>query len=71
MSKVIDYSEVVGVLVGFCIIERFGRRELILWTSLVEIISMLIIGGLASAPSVVATVPPKAIGQAQIAFICI
>ncbi|KZP26508.1 general substrate transporter [Athelia psychrophila] len=71
ITIIIDIIEVLGVLVGFLIIERVGRKKLILWTSLVEIISMMIIGGLASGPMVAPTVPPQAFGQAAIAFICI
>ena len=50
-------------------IERFGRKTLILWTSAGEIISMLIIGGLASGPEIAPTVPPPAYGKTAIAFI--
>jgi hypothetical protein len=46
-----------------------GRKTLILWCSAVEIVSMLIIGGLASGPQIAPTVPPKAFGQAAIGFI--
>jgi SP family sugar:H+ symporter-like MFS transporter len=60
---------VLGVIVGFLIIERVGRKPLILWCSLVEIVSMLIIGGLASGPQIAPTVPPTAYGEAAIAFI--
>lgn len=65
----IDIIEVLGVIAGFFIIERVGRKSLILWCSLVEIISMLIIGGLASGPTIAPTVPPEKYGQAAIAFI--
>lgn len=65
----IDIIEVLGVVAGFFIIERMGRKTLILWCSAVEIVSMLIIGGLASGPQIAPTVPPKAFGQAAIGFI--
>ncbi|KAF7980338.1 hypothetical protein HWV62_38765 [Athelia sp. TMB] len=71
ITIIIDIIEVFGVLVGFLIIERVGRKKLILWCSLVEIVSMMIIGGLASGPQIAPTVPPEAFGQAAIAFICI
>lgn len=45
-------------------IERVGRKPLILWCSLIEIISMIIIGGLASGPELSPTVPPPAYGKA-------
>jgi hypothetical protein len=51
------------------IIERVGRKPLLLWCSAVEIVSMVIIGGLASGPQIAPTVPPKAYGEAAIAFI--
>jgi uncharacterized membrane protein YcaP (DUF421 family) len=60
---------VLGVVAGFFIIERMGRKTLILWCSGVEIVSMLIIGGLASGPQIAPTVPPEKYGQAAIAFI--
>lgn len=65
----IDIIEVLGVVAGFFIIERMGRKTLILWCSGVEIISMLVIGGLASGPQIAPTVPPEKYGQAAIAFI--
>jgi sugar porter (SP) family MFS transporter len=71
ITIIIDIIEVLGVLAGFFIIERVGRKSLILWCSAVEIASMLIIGGLASGPKIAPTVPPKAFGQAAVGFICI
>ncbi|KZP04250.1 general substrate transporter [Athelia psychrophila] len=71
ITIIIDIIEVLGVIVGFFIIERVGRKTLIIWCSVVEIISMLIIGGLASGPQIAPTVPPEKYGQAAIAFICI
>jgi sugar porter (SP) family MFS transporter len=71
ITIIIDIIEVLGVIAGFFIIERVGRKSLILWCSAVEIISMLIIGGLASGPQIAPAVPPTAYGQAAIAFICV
>ena len=56
-------------MAGFFIIERVGRKALIIWCSGIEIISMLIIGGLASGPQIAPTVPPQKYGEAAIAFI--
>lgn len=71
ITIIIDIIEVLGVVAGFLIIERVDRKKLILWCSLIEIISMLIIGGVASGPTIAPAVPPKTYGQVAIAFICV
>ncbi|PWN43259.1 general substrate transporter [Ceraceosorus guamensis] len=40
--------EVVGVLVAFLLVDRFGRRPLLLWTSVPMVISLLIAAALGS-----------------------
>lgn len=43
---IIDICEVLGVIVSFFLVNRFGRRPLLIWTSIVMIISLIIVGGL-------------------------
>lgn len=59
------------MLAGFLIIERVGRRPLILWCTAVECVSLIIVGGLGSGPMLSPTVPPPEYGKTAIAFICI
>lgn len=71
ITIIIDIIEVVGVLAGFFVVERFNRKPLLLITTAIMIASMAIIGGLASGPEVVPLVPPESFGKAIIAFICV
>lgn len=45
---IIDICEVLGVVISFFLVNRIGRRPLLIWTSVVMIISLLIVGGLGS-----------------------
>jgi len=71
ITMIINVIEVVGVLAGFLVIERFGRRTLLLFSSVWMTLSLLIVGGMGSGPELAPTVPPPAYGKTAIAFICI
>ncbi len=46
VTLIVTLVEVLGVLISFTLINRFGRRELLLSTSVPMIISLLVVGGL-------------------------
>jgi MFS family permease len=48
ISMVVAVVEVVGVLVSFLLVNRFGRRPLLLWTSVPMILNLFICGILGS-----------------------
>lgn len=43
---IIDIIEVLGVVASFFVVNRIGRRPLLIWTSVIMIISLLIVGAL-------------------------
>ena len=45
-----DIVEVAGVLVSFLLVNRIGRRPLLLWTSCAMAVVLLICGGLGTIP---------------------
>lgn len=46
-----DIVEVVGVLVSFLLVNRIGRRPLLLWTTVMMAVVLLICGGLGTIPA--------------------
>lgn len=48
VTIIVDIIEVVGVIVSFPLIKRFGRRPLLLYTSIPMFISLLVTGALGS-----------------------
>lgn len=71
ITIIIDIIEVLGVLFGFLVIGRFDRKALILWTSIVMIVSLIIVGGAGSGPQLAPTVPTPALGKLGISFIMV
>ncbi len=46
ITIIVDVIEVVGVLCSFLIVNRFGRRPLILWTSVPMFIALFVVAGI-------------------------
>lgn len=46
ITIIVDVIEVVGVLCSFLLVNRFGRRPLILWTSVPMFISLFVVAGI-------------------------
>ena len=46
-----DIVEVAGVLVSFCLVNRIGRRPLLLCTTVGMAVTLFICGGLGTIPS--------------------
>ncbi|SJX61557.1 related to HXT1-Low-affinity hexose facilitator [Sporisorium reilianum f. sp. reilianum] len=46
ITIIVDVIEVVGVLCSFLLVNRFGRRPLILWTSIPMFIALFVVAGI-------------------------
>ncbi|ORY81421.1 general substrate transporter [Protomyces lactucae-debilis] len=46
---ILDIFELIGVVGSFFLINRFGRRPLLIWTSVIMIVCLVVSGGLATA----------------------
>ncbi len=46
ITIIVDVIEVVGVLCSFLLVNRFGRRTLILWTSIPMFIALFVVAGI-------------------------
>lgn len=46
---IIDIMEVIGVVISFFLVNRYGRRPLLIWTSVVMILSLIIVGALGTS----------------------
>ncbi|SPC66701.1 related to HXT1 - Low-affinity hexose facilitator [Ustilago sp. UG-2017b] len=46
ITIIVDVIEIVGVLCSFLLVNRFGRRPLILWTSIPMFISLFVVAGI-------------------------
>ncbi len=51
IQMITDIVEVVGVLVSFLLVNRVGRRPLLLWTTVWMAVVLFICGGLGTIPA--------------------
>ncbi|KAK7449812.1 hypothetical protein VKT23_013288 [Stygiomarasmius scandens] len=70
ITIVVDIIEVVGVIVSFFLVNRFGRRPLLLWTGAGMTIVLLICGGMGVKSEEFRQIHPE-YNQVAAAMICI
>ncbi|UZJ52765.1 hypothetical protein CBS101457_002085 [Exobasidium rhododendri] len=69
VTIIVDVIEVVGVLCSFFVVNRFGRRPLLIWSSVPMFISLFVCGGLGRDPEGLPQTPTQ--NRVLVAMICV